>query len=144
MRITAIQGSDPDIVADGCRALLAELELAGRVSVEGRAVYLRDLRLRELVPHYYHYYNPRNPNWYVERNDKGKLVVKHSWGRVEYPIRRGRFLQWRHWATLDNNLNEFLDSIGAIASIRSAYGTIRHDGDQWDRVCPLEYTIEEA
>jgi hypothetical protein len=139
VRITAIKGVDPETVRDGVAAILEENELDGLVDLEGRAVCIRSLRLRCVTENYYSYHNPWSRYWYADRDAGGTVWIRNYHGADRKP-KRGRFLQWRDWAHLDNEINHFLDSIGVSATFQSRYGKLR-EGQLWHWICPMEYTV---
>ena len=140
MKLTAIRGIDPAVLRDGIAAVLEEQALDGVVEIRGRGVYLVDVRLREVVQNYLRYHNPHSRNWYAEREECGPVVAYNYRVNTSHVPRRGRFLQWRHWAHLDNEINHLLDDLGVSATFGSAYGNLRK-GLEWTWICPMEYTV---
>lgn len=122
-------------VVDGLRAIFEEHELDGEIEQVTRSrIRLANIRLRKVVWHCYAYVAGDSPNYWIDYDENGKPeAVNYHFG-MRRPIRRGRFLQWCHWAALDNAVNRFLDALDLPATFRSAYGKLR-DGYSWAPIC---------
>ena len=125
-------------VVSGLRAILEEHDLNGEVEQISRSrVKLINIRLRKVVYNCYPYAAGDNPNYWIDYTEDGKPEAVNYHMPLRRPVSRGRFLQWCHWAALDNAVNKFLDDLDLPATFRSAYGKLR-SGFDWAPICTGE------
>jgi len=94
-----------------------------------------ELTARLKKPVYNTYACTANENFRVELIGGKPYCVDIIGLGIKHPIRRGNYLQWCHWANLDNRINEFLDDLNADAYVKSAWGVIR-EGREWEWIDP--------
>jgi len=121
------------------QAILNRLRLNGRVERHAGGFKLANLRLMDLVYHTYAYDNESNSNWQIIEI-KSRPYAKNIYLSEPSPIKRARYLQWHHWALLDNAINRLLDQSRLEATFRSAFGNLR-SGNTWDKIDPFRYHI---
>ncbi len=149
MRINNIKGSmGIEAITFKVLQVLETLKFDGRVDTEGpasnRQIHIREVRLRHKTFHYYLYHNPFNRNWAIDPEpDVHKPLAENVHFPMTMPIRRGRFLQWRDWANLDNAVNQMLDEFGISASFKSAGFPELRSGYDWNAINPDLYDIPE-
>lgn len=109
------------------------LEYSIEDGIEKITVYLY---ARLIEPVYPTYTYTASENYFIDVDEDGvPIAVNKYHPYISYRLKRARFLQWCHWAKLDNKINELLDKYGISAKVVSAWGVIR-DGMTWEWIDP--------
>ena len=101
MKITRIQGAEPNFVANAVSTALKQAGYSNYAGTKDHSVNISDIRL--------------SPSY----------VEKYGRNIFAYSGRRGNVLGWVNWVEVNNTINRVLDKMNVSANVHSLHGQLK-------------------